>query len=121
MNKIKQASNVEIKVLTVNIPKFSKIKTANNSDFLGFTENLNKNQKKDLLENNARRPLIIINPIFDLESSSSLHPHEAEQNRNGAVPNSTETNTNNDSDHFGSFVNRRNNNVSDKMSIGFIV
>ena len=89
----------------------SIIKTANNSDFTGFTENLNKNQKKDLLENNSRRPLIIINPIFDSEN----YPNEVEPNRINAVPNNT------NQENFRSFVNRRNNNISDKISIGFIV
>jgi hypothetical protein len=65
-----------------------------------------------LLENNSRRPLIIINPIFD----SEINPHKIEQqNKIDNVPNTI------NQEHTRSFVNRRNNNISDKISIGFIL
>lgn len=97
--------------MSVKIPKISKLKTANDNDFIGFTEKINKNQKKDLIDNNTRRPLIIINPIF-----------ENENNQDDIQPNTDNLQADfRNQENFRSFVNKRNNNLSDKLSIGFIV
>lgn len=73
---------------------------------MGLIENLNKCQKKDLLENYPRRPFIIINPIFENYIESDL------QNARSGYNISQEQLINN--------VNRRYAIVSDKLSIGYI-
>lgn len=88
------------------------MKTSNNNDFIGFTENINKNQKKDLIENNTRRPLIIINPIFDNDNNSNEINN---QNRINPITNIA------NQDNFRNSVNKKSNNISDKISIGYII
>lgn len=101
-------------MLSVEIPRLAKLKTANDNDFAGFIEKPNKSQKKDLLENKLRRPLIIINPIFDNEVNQSEIEPNSYNSRSNAINNNNE-NLNNSS------LNRRNVNVSDKLSVGFLV
>jgi hypothetical protein len=95
----------------VSIPKLSKLKTANNNDFVGFIEKPNKNQKKDLLTNKSRMPLIIINPFFDNEVSiPDINPNSYNSRQN-AINN----------DYVNGNVNRKRANISEKLSVGFIV
>ncbi len=95
----------------MSIPKLSKLKTANNNDFVGFIEKPNKNQKKDLLTNKSRMPLIIINPFFDNEVSiPDINPNSYNSRQN-AINN----------DYVNGNVNRKRANISEKLSVGFIV
>ena len=96
----------------MKIPILSKLKTANDNDFLGFIDKPNKNLKKDLIENKLRRPLIIINPVFD-----------SEVNHIEIEPNSFNSRINaiNNNENLSSNLNKKNVNVSDKLAVGFIV
>jgi len=98
-------------VLAVNIPKLSKLKTTNNNDFIGFIDKPNKNQKKDFLENNMRRPLIIINPIFNNEVGLSDMDPSSYNSRQNTI----------NQEYISDGVNRKHVNISDKLSVGFIV
>ena len=82
----------------------NKIKTTNNSDFNDFIEKPNKSQKKNLMESSNQNPIVIINPIFD-----------AEMNNRKASINSGNINADNLSNN-----SRKNVNISDKLSVGFI-
>jgi len=97
----------------VRIPMLSKLKTANDNDFSGFIEKPNKNQKKDLLENKLRRPLVIINPVFDNEANRSEIEPNSFNSRFNAI--------NNNDNQNSSIINKRNLNVPDILSVGFIV
>lgn len=100
-------------MLSVKIPRLAKLKTANDNDFSGFIDKPNKNQKKDLLENKLRRPLVIINPIFDSEVYQSEVQPNSYNSRQNAINNNENLNIDN--------LIRRHVNVSDKLSVGFIV
>lgn len=95
----------------MNIPGLKKLKKANNNDFDGFIENPNKDIKKDFLENKHRRALIIINPIFDSEVNQNDNEPTSLNSRHITI----------NHDNFNSHDNFRRVNVSDKLSIGFIV
>ena len=97
----------------MNIPKLNKLKTSITNDFNGFIEKPNKNQKKDLLENNLRRPLVIINPIFDSEIQQNYDIDVNSLN--------TRLNTINQDNVSNSNLIRKHVNISDKISVGFIV
>jgi len=88
----------------VKIPLINKINTTNNSDFNDFIEKPNKSQKKNLMESSNQNPIVIINPIFD-----------AEMNNRKASINSGNINADNLSNN-----SRKNVNISDKLSVGFI-
>lgn len=82
----------------------NKIKLRGNSDFVGFIEKPNNSQKKILMEDNRKKPLLIINPIFD----SELGSRKASNNSNNINADNSSNNS------------RKNVNISDKISVGFI-
>ena len=57
----------EIKLIEIKIPKVRKIKAGKNNEFCGFLQKPDKNQKKLMMIDTKRKPLLIINPIFDNE------------------------------------------------------
>lgn len=101
----------------MKIPRLSKLKTANDNDFSGFIEKPSKSEKKDLLENNLRRPLIIINPVFNNEVNQSEIDPSSYNSRVNAINN----NVNNNENALGNNLITKHINVSDKLSVGFIV
>ena len=101
---------VEIKLLSVKIPKVSKFKTRNVSDFSGFIDKPNKNEKKDLLENKLRRPLIVINPIFSRELELNIEN----------PPNSYNSANNDTINNQLNIPIQNPFNISEKFSIGLI-
>ena len=100
-------------MLAVKIPRLAKLKTLNDNDFAGFLDKPNKNQKKDLLENKLRRPLVIINPVFDSEVIQSDVEPNSYNSRLNAINNNENLNIGN--------LHKKHVNVSDKLSVGFIV
>ena len=88
----------------------SKLKTANSNDFASFIEMPNKSQMLVFVENNLRRPLIILNPIFDkVINQYAIEPESVNSVPNNASP-----------ENLISNANKRHAIISEKISVGFI-
>lgn len=95
----------------MKIPKVRKIKAGKVNEFCGFVNKPDKNQKNFMMTDTKRKPLLVINPIFDKEiNSNDNNKRESVQNKSNQGENSNLINQGNQ----GKF------NISEKVSVGFI-